>query len=302
MHRRALAEFFKPAFEVFEILDVLALTFPPDRPWITDHVGNGVCIPGKVGMIVQTVVQNPVQTIHLVGETTYRITLVAFLVLQAAEMPTLPGFGTLVCHLPEYPLVHIVATTYILRIKTPRFLGDIHHHGARFENAHRFTAPWRFVVQQSRHAVVRADVQKTLFKLITTPDVAGDNLVRQLTFFQQPTVPPKATTPPDEPTTPPEPTPTPDAVNGEKVFLNNQCSVCHSTGTNRVTGPGLAGVLERAATRVEGMSAAEYIDQSIRDPGAFVVDGFPNAMPDGFGVFIPESDIQDLIAYLKTLN
>ena len=100
----------------------------------------------------------------------------------------------------------------------------------------------------------------------------------------------------------PEPTRTPDAVNGEKVFLNNQCAVCHSTGTNRVTGPGLAGVLERAATRVEGMSAAEYIEQSIRDPGAFVVDGFPNSMPEGFGVFIPESDIQDLIAYLKTLN
>ena len=108
--------------------------------------------------------------------------------------------------------------------------------------------------------------------------------------------------PPDEPTTPPEPTPTPDAVNGEKVFLNNQCAVCHSTGTNPVTGPGLAGILERAATRVEGMSDVEYIEQSIRDPGAFVVDGFPNVMPDGFGFFIPESDIQDLMAYLKTLN
>ena len=39
-----------------------------------------------------------------------------------------------------------------------------------------------------------------------------------------PRVTPKATIPPDEPTTPPEPTQTPDAVNGEKVFLNNGCS------------------------------------------------------------------------------
>ena len=100
----------------------------------------------------------------------------------------------------------------------------------------------------------------------------------------------------------PEPTPTPDAVNGEKVFLNNQCSVCHSTGTNRVTGPGLEGLFARAESRGTGQTAEEYVRTSIIDPGAFVVDGFPNAMPEGFGFFIPESDIQDLIAYLKTLN
>ncbi len=123
---------------------------------------------------------------------------------------------------------------------------------------------------------------------------------------------------PPEPRTPPPPVPTattpptpPDPVNGEKVFRANRCSACHSTGTNILEkslspgryyeGPALAGVLERAATRVEGLSAEEYIEQSIRDPGAFVVSGFSNVMPTTFGS-LPDNDVQDLVAYLSTLN
>ena len=115
-----------------------------------------------------------------------------------------------------------------------------------------------------------------------------------------------ATTAPDVPaaTTAPEPT-SGDAGNGKSLFAANSvfaCSGCHSTGTFKRFGPGLAGVLERAASRVEGMSAEEYIEQSIRDPGAFVVSDFtPNLMPTSFGS-LPDSDIQDLIAYLSTLN
>ena len=114
-----------------------------------------------------------------------------------------------------------------------------------------------------------------------------------------------ATTAPDVPaaTTAPEPTQAQagDAGNGESLFTVNGCSGCHSTGTDKVIGPGLAGILQRAATRVEGMSAEAYIEQSIRDPGAFVVNDFSNVMPTRFDS-LPDSDIQDLIAYLSTLN
>ena len=114
-----------------------------------------------------------------------------------------------------------------------------------------------------------------------------------------------APTAPDVPaaTTAPEPTQAPagDAGNGESLYTANGCSGCHSTGTDKIIGPGLAGVLQRAATRVEGMSAEAYIEQSIRDPGAFVVSDFSNVMPTTFDS-LPDSDIQDLIAYLSTLN
>ncbi|NQW15956.1 MAG: c-type cytochrome [Chloroflexi bacterium] len=92
-----------------------------------------------------------------------------------------------------------------------------------------------------------------------------------------------------------------DSVNGEALFQSNACSGCHSTGDNRVVGPGLKGVFARAGDQVAGLSADEYLMNSIVDPASFIVDGFPNAMPTIFGS-LAESDRKDLIAYLKTLE
>ena len=90
------------------------------------------------------------------------------------------------------------------------------------------------------------------------------------------------------------------AVNGEALFAANACTACHSTGSNPIIGPGLEGVGETAATRVSGKSADDYLSEAIRDPGAFLVEGFTDLMPANFGD-LPEGDIDDLIAYLKSL-
>ncbi len=108
---------------------------------------------------------------------------------------------------------------------------------------------------------------------------------------------PAATTPPAVSTGPAG-----DAGNGETVFTANGCSTCHSTGDNRIIGPGLAGVFARAESRGTGQTAEEYVFTAITDPGSFIVPDFPNAMPATFGSSISEGDIQDLIAYLATLN
>ena len=84
-----------------------------------------------------------------------------------------------------------------------------------------------------------------------------------------------------------------DAANGESLFTSQGCSACHSTGSNTVIGPGLAGIGDR------GDDA--YIRDSITDPNAVLVDGFPAVMPETFGS-LPESDLEDLVAYLKTLR
>ncbi|MBT3942632.1 MAG: c-type cytochrome [Chloroflexi bacterium] len=91
-----------------------------------------------------------------------------------------------------------------------------------------------------------------------------------------------------------------DASNGEKLFKNESCSACHSTGTRRVTGPGLAGIAQLAATRDAALTADEYLEQAIRDPGAYVLDGFGNLMPNTYSR-LPQDDVDDLIAYLKAL-
>jgi cytochrome c551/c552 len=104
--------------------------------------------------------------------------------------------------------------------------------------------------------------------------------------------------------------PPPDAIEGEKLFNseglgeNLGCEVCHSVtpGEKRV-GPSLAGIANTAATRVPGMSAEDYIRQSILDPNAYVVPGFPaNQMLNVYSERLTPDQIDALVAYLMTLT
>ena len=67
-------------------------------------------------------------------------------------------------------------------------------------------------------------------------------------------------------------------------------------------GPNLAGIGERAAATVEGLSAEEYLHQSIVDPRSHVVPGYRDLTYPDYGIHFSEKDIQDLIAYLLTLE
>ncbi|MBI5961212.1 MAG: cytochrome c [Chloroflexi bacterium] len=88
-----------------------------------------------------------------------------------------------------------------------------------------------------------------------------------------------------------------DAAAGQEIFVS-KCAACH--GETDGAGPALVGMGERAAERVEGLSAAEYLHQSIVQPGEFTVDGFANIMPPNYGDQLSETDINNLVAYLLT--
>jgi cytochrome c2 len=104
--------------------------------------------------------------------------------------------------------------------------------------------------------------------------------------------------PPHDPSLPPH---VAEAANGERLFKNESCSACHSTGARRITGPGLAVIDSAAATRDSDLTADQYIEQSIRNPGEFIVDGFNNIMPKTYSR-LPQDDVDDVIAYLKILE
>jgi cytochrome c2 len=97
---------------------------------------------------------------------------------------------------------------------------------------------------------------------------------------------------------------------GDELFHQNQPSVgfacinCHNIDTEeRLVGPGLLNIEERAATRVEGTSAVEYIHTSIVAPNEYVVEGFPeNLMPQTYEDIFSDQDLYDIIAYLLTLE
>lgn len=103
-----------------------------------------------------------------------------------------------------------------------------------------------------------------------------------------------------------------DAANGEALFsqatigANNApgCITCHSLEPDVViVGPSQAGLATRAQTRVAGVSAADYIHQSIVEPNAYIVEGFAEGlMYQNYGTDLTEQEINDLVAYTLTLE
>lgn len=90
---------------------------------------------------------------------------------------------------------------------------------------------------------------------------------------------------------------------GRSLFKST-CATCHATsGDTVIVGPSLAGIATRAAGRVPGMDARDYIQQSILDPRAYTVEGFPEEMmPTGFSKQFSQEQIESIIAYLLTLE
>jgi len=90
---------------------------------------------------------------------------------------------------------------------------------------------------------------------------------------------------------------------GQKVYTENGCGGCHTLGSLSagVVGPNLTQIGTHAATRIEGTAAEDYIRQSILNPNAYIVEGFPeNVMPQNFGEILTEEQISDLVAFLAS--
>ncbi|MGE3356201.1 MAG: hydrogenase iron-sulfur subunit [Acidimicrobiia bacterium] len=103
-------------------------------------------------------------------------------------------------------------------------------------------------------------------------------------------------------------TPPPPGVDeGREVFTERNlggCVVCHSTehGEDRV-GPSLAGVADRAATRVPAMSAEEYLRTAVLDPDAYVVEGYrAGQMLPIYAERLSPAQIDAVVAYLLSLT
>ncbi len=82
------------------------------------------------------------------------------------------------------------------------------------------------------------------------------------------------------------------------------CNTCHYVEKKQgvLVGPNMDGLGERASERVEGQSAEEYLYESIRDPDAYVVEGFPpGTMNQEYGDQLSDENIKHVIAYLKSL-
>lgn len=82
------------------------------------------------------------------------------------------------------------------------------------------------------------------------------------------------------------------------------CSTCHSLTPDQViVGPSIAGVGTRAETRVSGMSAEDYLRESILHPDNYVVEGFdPGVMVQVWEETLTPEQVDNLVAFLLTLK
>ncbi len=111
-----------------------------------------------------------------------------------------------------------------------------------------------------------------------------------------------ATTPTSTaPTPPPPPAPSGNPAAGKAVFTSAGCVACHTfkpAGSTGTIGPNLDHLAADAKKANRG-SLAQYVEESIVNPNAYVVPGFPaSVMPQTFGTRLKKQQIADLVAFL----
>ena len=97
---------------------------------------------------------------------------------------------------------------------------------------------------------------------------------------------------------------------GEKLFnqtvVGSQagCITCHSLDAGVViVGPSMNGIGSRAGSTVSGMSAEDYLKESIVDPDAYLVEGFPaGTMPQVWEDELTGEQVDQLIDYMLTIK
>src|SRR6185437_8894170 len=94
------------------------------------------------------------------------------------------------------------------------------------------------------------------------------------------------------------------ADRGAHLFRSKSCYSCHSVDGSQKVGPTVKGLFGSNVPLAGGMMVAadeNYMRESIMDPMAKIVKGYAPQMPTFRGM-LSDEDVNDLIAYLKTLK
>ncbi|MBI1736663.1 MAG: c-type cytochrome [Candidatus Rokubacteria bacterium] len=92
---------------------------------------------------------------------------------------------------------------------------------------------------------------------------------------------------------------------GEEIYkTKGTCEICHRIGQKGTRAPDLAGVGGRAPKMKPGQTGKQYLVESLINPGAFIVEGYPPIMPavDKPPIALNRSELWALSAVLQSLG
>jgi mono/diheme cytochrome c family protein len=95
------------------------------------------------------------------------------------------------------------------------------------------------------------------------------------------------------------------AIGEELVRVKGGCLVCHKvTDRGNERGPDLRQAAGKAATRKPGTAAEAYLIESLLDPNAFLVPGYPKMMPPAqkLPANLSMAEVKAVVAYLQSLG
>ncbi|MCD4684793.1 MAG: cytochrome c [Anaerolineae bacterium] len=75
-----------------------------------------------------------------------------------------------------------------------------------------------------------------------------------------------------------------------------ECAQCH--GAEDGVGPSLATMHNNVPTRDTDQTPVDYVRQSILEPGAYLVEGYFNSMPQDFAAWLSEDDVAALTTFI----
>jgi cytochrome c oxidase subunit II len=98
------------------------------------------------------------------------------------------------------------------------------------------------------------------------------------------------------------------AASGQQIMKNIGCFACHTINGSRLVGPSFKGVwgstvtVNTAGKKHDIVVDEDYVRRSILDPNADVVNGFNKGLMLTYKGKLTDDDINQIIAYLKTLK
>jgi cytochrome c oxidase subunit 2 len=94
-------------------------------------------------------------------------------------------------------------------------------------------------------------------------------------------------------------------VRGEAFAQQYGCLACHSKDGSELAGPTWSGIFGSDEPLDDGTSVIvdrNYIIKSIREPGIQIVSGYQNIMPAGIASDMTDEQIEDVIAFIESLQ